>query len=288
MMSYASINKVSKRFGQHRALDGVSLEIPQGGVLGLIGPNGAGKTTLLKAMLGLSSFEGEIDILGRSPRRSRHELMQSVGYISDVGILPSWMRVDQIIQLSASVHPNFSELKAWEILEHTQIQQKQKIKTLSKGMITQLHLSLVLAMDVKLLILDEPTLGLDIVYRSQFYQQLLETFLDGTRTLVISTHQVEEIESLLTHLVFIEHGRLRLSETMDDVFERFSALDAPSASLATVRSLGPLSETPTLTGASFIFDSITADALEGLGERRRVGIAELFVGMMGPDLRSVS
>ncbi len=281
MTPLAKIQDVRKRYGQTWALDGVSFEVPQGAVLGLIGPNGAGKTTLLKAMLGLLRFEGDIDLLGRSPRRFRHELMRSVGYISDVGILPRWMRVDQLIRYSAAVHPNFSEQVARDILSKTEVSTKSLIKALSKGMMTQVHLALVMAMDVKLLILDEPTLGLDIVYRSRFYEQILQEFLTEDRSLVISTHQVEEIESLLTHLVLIDQGKVRLCEAMDRVYERFTAVDVAASELASARSLSPVSEKNALKGATFIFDGVEETQLQALGTCRRPGVAELFVSIMG-------
>ena len=280
MSNAISVQGLSKRFGEHQALDQVSFEVPKGAVVGLIGPNGAGKTTTLKALLGLSSFEGTVEVLGSSPRSARHRMMTSVGYISDVGILPRWLKVSDALKFTQAIHPQFDLEKAHAILAKTDIPLKQRVKALSKGMVTQLHLALVLAMDVQLLILDEPTLGLDIVYRSQFYQQILNEFLGEERTLLISTHQVEEIESLLTHLIFIEQGKIRLDAPMDDVYNRFKAVDVLTAQVTSARGLKPLSEQPQIEGACMIFDGASPETLADLGAVRRVGVAELFVAMM--------
>ena len=280
MSNAISVQSLSKRFGDHQALDRVSFEVPKGAVVGLIGPNGAGKTTALKAILGLSAFEGAVEVLGQSPRSAPHQMMTTVGYISDVGILPRWLKVSDALKFTQAIHPQFDLAKARGILAKTDIPLKQRVKALSKGMVTQLHLALVLAMDVQLLILDEPTLGLDIVYRSQFYQQILNEFLGEDRTLLISTHQVEEIESLLTHLIFIDQGKIRLDATLDDVYSRYRAVEVVKSQISAARGLKPLSEQAQIEGACMIFDGVSAESLADLGTTRRVGIAELFVAMM--------
>lgn len=285
-MNYVSVKGLSKRFTDQLVLDQIDFEIPRGSVVGLIGPNGAGKTTTLKAMLGLTDHEGSIDVLGFSPRSERHKMMQHLGFISDVGVLPRWMKVSELLDFTAGVHLNFDRGKADAILATTQIRSNATIKTLSKGMVTQLHLALVLAMDAKLLILDEPTLGLDIVYRSEFYQRILDDFLRQDQSLLISTHQVEEIEHLLTHLLFIDHGRICLNASMDDVFDRFLAVEVPSEQVDAAIKLEPISEQSGLGGSVMIFDGVSREHLEAIGLVRAVRVAELFVVMVQRDEKS--
>ncbi len=283
-MNYVSVKGLSKRFKDHLVLDQIDFEIPRGAVVGLIGPNGAGKTTTLKALLGLTGHEGAIDVLGFSPRSERHKMMHHLGFISDVGVLPRWMKVSEVLDFTAGVHLNFDRAKAETILATTQIRSNATVKALSKGMVTQLHLALVLAMNAKLLILDEPTLGLDIVYRSEFYQRILDDFLREDQSLLISTHQVEEIEHLLTHLLFIDRGKICLNASMDDVFERFLAVDVAKEQIDAAIKLEPISEQPGLGGTVMIFDGgFKRPLLEAIGPVRAVRVAELFVAMVKRD-----
>ncbi|MBT8146686.1 MAG: ABC transporter ATP-binding protein, partial [Gammaproteobacteria bacterium] len=221
MNTIVNASNLTKFYGDFKALDGVDLAIQSGAIAGLIGPNGAGKTTTLKALLGLCDFDGELTVAGRDPRIARHKLMEEVCFIADVGILPKWMKVRQALEYVEGVHPKFSRDRAERFLATTDIKSGSRIKALSKGMVTQLHLALVMAIDVQLLVLDEPTLGLDILYRKEFYDRLLNDYFDGDRTVIISTHQVEEIETLLTELVFIDRGQIVLDIAMSDIAARF-------------------------------------------------------------------
>src|SRR5210317_1211570 len=211
-----------KRYGATAALDNTSFSIEAGRIVGLIGPNGAGKTTALKAILGLTPFEGGLSVLGRDPRRERHELMQDVCFIADVAVLPRWIKVQQVLDMADGVHPKFNKGKAQQFLSRTDIPMTAKVKTLSKGMVTQLHLALVMAIDARLLVLDEPTIGLDIIYRKEFYSSLLNDYFDEERTILVTTHQVEEIQNVLTDLLFINRGRIVLDCSMDEVAERYT------------------------------------------------------------------
>lgn len=280
MNAVVSVQGLSKQYGSHVALNNLSFEIPQGSVVGIIGPNGAGKTTALKAMLGLTSFSGSLQVLGRDPGKGRHRIMQDVCYISDVGVLPRWLKVADALSYVEGVHKRFSRPRALELLAATKIKMNSQVKDLSKGMVTQLHLALVMSLDVKLLILDEPTLGLDIVYRKAFYDRLLTDFVDETRSLVISTHQVEEIESLLTHLVFLNDGQLVLASRIEDVNQRFITLQVAPDKLEQARQLGPISEQQLLGRWHLIFDSVSPEELAPLGETRLTPIADLFVALV--------
>lgn len=268
---------LTRRYGSTVALDGVDLEIPAGRIVGLIGPNGAGKTTALKAILGLGPFEGQLEVLGLDPRRQRAELMQQVSFIADVAVLPRWLRVRQVLDITAGLHPRFSREKAEHFLTQTEIKRDSKISALSKGMVTQLHLALVMAIDARLLVLDEPTLGLDIIYRKEFYSALLNDYFDGERTILLTTHQVEEIEHILTDLMFISHGRIVLSESMDALGEKFLELVTRPDRAEHARALQPISEHQGLGRHQFIFEGRTRDELAALGDIKVPGVADLFV-----------
>jgi len=268
---------LSKRYGSLQALDNVSFEIQQGRIVGLIGPNGAGKTTALKALLGLTSFDGSLEVLGRDPRRERPQVMQDVCFIADVAVLPKWLRVHQALTVVEGLHPKFDRSRAEAFLAGTTIRTESRIGQLSKGMVTQLHLALVMAIDARLLVLDEPTLGLDIIFRKDFYTTLLNDYFDDDRTILVTTHQVEEIEHILTDVMFIDRGRLVLDESMDSVAERFVELAVKPDHADAARRLGPLSEAEMFGRRVFMFENIPADKVRELGEVRTPGIADLFV-----------
>jgi ABC-2 type transport system ATP-binding protein len=272
-----------KSFGKTVALDGVDLIVPEGRILGLVGPNGAGKTTALNAILGLTSYAGELRVLGRDPFKQRHALMTEVCFISDVGILPRWLRVSQALDYVAGVHPRFDRAKAEAFLERTTIKRKSRVSELSKGMVTQLHLALVMAIDAKLLVLDEPTLGLDILFRKQFYDSLLNDYFDGKRTIVVTTHQVEEIQEVLTDVVFIDRGRIALSTSMAAFQERYVEAMIRPENAEAARALGPLHERQVFGRPIMLFDGADRARLAELGEVRTPGLADLFVAVMGPE-----
>jgi ABC-2 type transport system ATP-binding protein len=270
-----------KTFGTTVALDGVDLRVEEGRILGLIGPNGAGKTTALNAILGLTSFEGELKVLGRDPWNSREELMCDVSFIADVAVLPRWMRVSDLLDYVGGVHPRFDRAKAESFLARTTIKRTSKVRQLSKGMVAQLHLALVMAIDAKLLVLDEPTLGLDILYRKQFYDTLLNDYFDHSRTIIVTTHQVEEIQGVLTDLMFINHGRIALECSMDQFEARYVEVMVDADHLAAAQALKPI-HTRQLFGRSILlFDNADHEQLAALGEIRTPSIADLFVAVMG-------
>jgi ABC-2 type transport system ATP-binding protein len=271
---------ISKRYGKSTALNNVSLSINPGRIVGLIGPNGSGKTTLLKAILGLLSFEGQLTVLGLDPRKQRDSLMNEICFISDVAILPSWITAGQAIDFVEGVHPRFDRKKAERYLAATKINAKTKVKTMSKGMVVQLHLALIMAIDAKILVLDEPTLGLDILYRKQFYQQLLEDYFDAQKTIIVTTHQVEEVEHILTDLIFIRDGQITLTATLDELQNRFTEVLVPAANVDAARLLNPIDERQVFGKSLFIFDSIAKEQLQTLGEMRAPSIADLFVANM--------
>lgn len=271
---------LSKRYGRAVAVDGIDLDIAPGRIVGLIGPNGSGKTTTLKAILGLIDCEGELAVLGLDPRRQRDALMAQVCFIADVAVLPRWISVAQAVDYVAGVHPRFDRAKCESFLAQTRLIPKMKVRQMSKGMVAQLHLALVMAIDARLLVLDEPTLGLDILYRKQFYKDLLERYHDAEKTLLITTHQVEEIEHILTDLVFIRDGRLVLRATMDEVGERFTELLASGEHAEAARQLGPLDERSLFGRSVFLFDGQPRERLQALGEIRTPGVADLFVATM--------
>ncbi|PKM16601.1 MAG: multidrug ABC transporter ATP-binding protein [Gammaproteobacteria bacterium HGW-Gammaproteobacteria-1] len=280
MASVVNARNLRKRYKNTNAMDGVSFELPVGRIVGLIGPNGAGKTTALKAVLGLIQFEGELSVLGLDPRTQRDALMEQVCFIADVAVLPRWIRVSQAIDFVEGVHPRFDRAKCEAALAHTKIKRNSRVKELSKGMIVQLHLALVMAIDAKLLVLDEPTLGLDIVYRKQFYQNLLEQYFDDEKTILITTHQVEEIEHILTDLLFIRDGKISLSTSMDDMAERFVEVMVSAEHAEAARALKPIDERQVFGKAVMLFDGIPRAQLAGFGETRTPGIADLFVASM--------
>lgn len=270
-----------KRYGtQTLALDGASFSVGRGRIVGLMGPNGAGKTTALKAILGLTPFEGELDVLGRDPRRERDSLMQDVCFIADVAVLPKWLRVESALDYVAGVHPRFDRTKADAVLARTEIRRRSKVSELSKGMITQLHLALIMAIDAKLLVLDEPTLGLDLLYRRAFYEALLNDYFDHERTILVTTHQVEEVENLLTDVLFINHGRIVLDSSIDDLPNRFVQLIANNDSREAARGLGPLHERDVFGRPVFVFEGRDRADFAGLGEIRTPSVADLFVAKM--------
>jgi ABC-2 type transport system ATP-binding protein len=275
-----SARNLTKKYKGKAAVDNVSFDIPAGRIVGLIGPNGSGKTTTLKAALGLADFEGDLRVLGRDPRTERDELMQDVCFIADVAVLPRWITVQQAVDFTAGVHPRFDRAKAERYLSHTKLTPKMKVAHMSKGMIVQLHLALVMAIDAKLLVLDEPTLGLDIIYRKQFYHNLLEDYFDEGKTIVITTHQVEEIEHILTDLIFIREGKIALSATMDEVGDRFTEVMVPSDRAEAARSLKPIDERTVFGKSVMLFDGVPRTQLASFGETRNPGIADLFVATM--------
>ena len=270
-----------KAYKNKVALDGTSFGIEPGRIVGLIGPNGAGKTTVLKAILGLIPFEGDLRVLGRDPRTERDALMNDVCFIADVAVLPRWMRVKDAIDFVAGVHPRFNRAKCERFLANTQLQPKQRVREMSKGMIVQLHLALVMAIDARLLVLDEPTLGLDILYRKQFYQRLLEDYFDEQKTIIITTHQVEEIEHILTDVMFIRDGKIALDATMDQLGERFVEVLVNADQADAARSLNPIDERALPFGKTvMLFDGVSHSAVSGYGETRTPGLADLFVATM--------
>ncbi|MBB5206662.1 ABC transporter ATP-binding protein [Chiayiivirga flava] len=279
-MSAIVARNLSKKYGSKIALDSTNFSIDAGRIVGLIGPNGAGKTTALKAILGLADFDGELSVLGMDPRSQRDDLMKDVCFIADVAVLPRWIRVREAVDFVEGVHPRFSRAKAEALLAKTQLKPGQRVREMSKGMIVQLHLALVMAIDAKLLVLDEPTLGLDIIYRKQFYQHLLNDYFDQEKTIIVTTHQVEEIEHILTDLIFIQNGKIALSATMDEVAERFTEVMVPAERAAGARALNPLDERQVFGKSIFLFDNVPKAQLAALGETRPPNVADLFVATM--------
>ena len=277
MSSLVTARGVSKHFGQVRAVDDVSFDIEKGKILGLIGPNGAGKTTLLKAVLGLTDCDGDLSVMGFDPFRQRKALMREICFIADVAVLPRWIKVRQLLDYVEAVHPNFSRSRAEELLRQTKVQSGAKVKELSKGMVTQLHLAIIMSIDAKLLVLDEPTLGLDILFRKEFYANLLNDYFDEERTILITTHQVEEIENLLTDVMFINDGKILLDSTMDDLGEKYIELMASGENAQKARGLGPVSESEMFGKSVMLFEGVSREHLEGLGEIRIPSVADLFV-----------
>ncbi len=270
-----------KAFGKTVALEGIDLRVEEGRILGIIGPNGAGKTTALNAILGLTPYQGELHVLGRDPWRERDRLMRDVSFIADVAVLPRWIRVWQALDYVAGVHPRFDRAKAEGFLAKTTIRQTSRVRELSKGMVAQLHLALILAIDARLLVLDEPTLGLDILYRKQFYDSLLNDYFDRSRTIVVTTHQVEEIEQVLTDLMFMDRGRIVLHCSMEDFEARYLEVMVRPEQLDAARALKPLNERQGLGRSILLFDGIGRDRLSALGEVRNPSIADLFVAVIG-------
>jgi ABC-2 type transport system ATP-binding protein len=270
-----------KAFGKTTALDGVDLHVEEGRILGIIGPNGAGKTTALNAILGLTSYEGDLRVLGRDPWNERDQLMRDVCFIADVAVLPRWARVSQLLDYCAGVHPRFDRAKAEAFLAKTSIRLANKVRNLSKGMVTQLHLALVMAIDARLLVLDEPTLGLDILFRKQFFDSLLNDYFDRSRTILVATHQVEEIERVLTDLMFINRGRIVFHSSMDEFESRYLEVMVHPEKVPAARALKPMHERQVFGGSILLFDGVDRQKLAQLGEVRTPSIADLFVAVMG-------
>src|SRR5213595_2201972 len=282
-MAVIEAYKLRRVFGTTVALDNVDLRVEEGRILGLIGPNGAGKTTALNAILGLTSYEGELKVLGRDPWSAREELMRDVSFIADVAVLPRWIRVSQLLEYVAGVHPRFDRAKAERFLSKTTIKRTSKVRQLSKGMVAQLHLALVMAIDAKLLVLDEPTLGLDILYRKQFYDSLLNDYFDHSRTIVVTTHQVEEVQDVLTDIMFIKRGRIVLQCTMEEFESRYVEVMEHPDHLAGARSLKPIYERAVFGRSVMLFDGANREQVAALGEVRRPSIADLFVAVMSRE-----
>jgi ABC-2 type transport system ATP-binding protein len=274
-----------KDYGTTVALDGVDVRVEEGRILGLIGPNGAGKTTLLNAVLGLTPCEGSLRVLGRDPWNERDQLMRDVCFIADVAVLPRWLRVSDALDYVAGVHPRFDRTRAEALLARTAIPKATRIGKLSKGMVTQLHLALVMAIDARLLVLDEPTLGLDILFRKQFYDTLLNDYFDHNRTIVVTTHQVEEIQDVLTDVMFIDRGRIVLGSTMEEFEARYAEVMVPAENAAAARELKPLHERQVFGRSVFLFDRAERERLAALGEVRTPSLADLFVAVMGGEPR---
>jgi len=272
---------VRKSFGHTVALDGIDLTIGEGRILGLVGPNGAGKTTFLHAMLGLTPYEGTLRVLGHDPRTERHRLMRDATFIADVSILPRWMRVSQALDYMEGVHPRFNRSKAEEFLARSGVSRESTIRGLSKGVVTQLHLSLIMAIDARLLALDEPTLGLDLHQRKQFYETLLTDYFDETRTIVLATHQVEEIENVATDIAFIHHGRLIVACSMEEFASRYVELMPRPGRIAAARALAPIHERQAFGRSVLLFERVDRDQLAALGDARTPSIADVFVAMTG-------
>jgi ABC-2 type transport system ATP-binding protein len=280
-MACIEAHGLRKAFGNKIALDGIDLRVEEGRILGIIGPNGAGKTTALNAILGLAPFQGQLKVLGRDPWTERDQLMSEVSFIADVAVLPRWLKVSQALDYVAGVHPRFDRAKAESFLARTTISLASKVRELSKGMVAQLHLALVMAIDAKLLVLDEPTLGLDILYRKQFYDSLLNDYFDRSRTILLTTHQVEEIEHVLTDVMFIHRGRIVFNSSMEDLESRYLEVTVRPEQAAAARALKPIHEREVLGRSILLFDHVDRQQLATLGEVRTVGLADLFVAVIG-------
>lgn len=271
---------LAKRFGNFTALKGATFTIPLGRIVGVIGANGAGKTTMLNAVLGLSSYEGELKVLGHDPSKERPALMQDICFISDVATLPKWMKVVEVLDFVESVHPKFDRAKAMNFLSRTKVPLERKVRALSKGMTVQLHLAVVMSIDAKLLVLDEPTLGLDIMFRKQFYQSLLEEYFDEERTVIITTHQVEEVEHILSDVMFIRDGEIVLEAEMDELTQQFIEVLVAPGKEAEAMALKPISKGTTFGKSTCVYKNIDRETLAKLGETRRLGLADIFVATM--------
>jgi ABC-2 type transport system ATP-binding protein len=279
-MAYIEARGLRKAFGTNIALDGIDLRVEEGRILGLIGPNGAGKTTALNAILGLTPYKGELRVLGRDPWTERDQLMRDVCFISDVAVMPRWIKVSQALDYVAGVHPRFDRAKAESFLAKTTIRHASRVWELSKGMVTQLHLALVMAIDARLLVLDEPTLGLDLLYRKQFYDSLLNDYFDRSRTIVVATHQVEEVQHVLTDLMFINRGRIVFECSMEELESRYLEVTVHPEKVATARALKPMHERQAIGRSILLFDGGDRTQLATLGDVRTTSIADLFVAVM--------
>ena len=280
-MAYIEARGLRKVYGSTVALDSIDFQVEEGRILGLIGPNGAGKSTALNAILGLAPYQGELKVLGRDPWTERDLLVRDVSFIADVAVLPRWIRVSQLIEYVAGVHPRFDRAKAEAFLARTTIKRTSRVRELSKGMVAQLHLALVMAIDAKLLVLDEPTLGLDILYRKQFYDSLLNDYFDRNRTIVVTTHQVEEIQDVLTDLMFIDRGRIVFAASMEDIERRYAEVMVNPEHTGAARALRPVHERQIFGRSILLFDGADRQQLAALGDVRTPSIADLFVALMG-------
>ncbi len=287
MKNVVEAQRISKKYGNFTALDDVSFSIQPGAIVGLIGPNGAGKTTALKVLLGLTQFNGHLSVLGGDPRKGRHKVMERVCFIADVGLLPRWLKVANALEYVAGVHPKFNRQRAEAMLAATNIPMNKRVKQLSKGMVTQLHLALVMAIDVELLVLDEPTLGLDILYRKSFYQHLLNDYTDNQTSIIISTHQVEEIESLLSHLLFIDKGKIVLDCAMEEIASTYREVLVPRDNWTRAEALAPIYSRDLLGKKAMIFEQVALPQLASLGDISIPSVADLFVAKMhtGGDIK---
>ena len=283
MATLIKTGALSKRYGDKAAIDGVSINIEPGSITGLIGPNGAGKTTFLRALLGLNSCDGSLEVMGLDPRTQRTELQERVCFIADTAVLPTWMKVDQVLGYVEGVHPRFSREQAEDLLSRTEVKLDSRVKQLSKGMTVQLHLAIVMSIDAKLLILDEPTLGLDILFRKQFFEQLLNDYYDDERTILISTHQVEEVENILTDAIFMRSGKVVLHESMEALSERFCEVHVVGGAVAQAMEHNPISERSILGGKAMIFEDADRDALQSLGQLNTPSISDLFIAKMSGE-----
>jgi ABC-2 type transport system ATP-binding protein len=279
-MAYIEARGLRKTYGTTVALDDLDMRVEEGRIVGLIGPNGAGKTTALNAIVGLTPYEGHLNVLGRNPWTERDRLMRDVCFIADVAVMPRWIRVSQALEYVAGVHPRFDRAKAETFLAKTTIRPTSKVRELSKGMVTQLHLAVVMAIDARLLVLDEPTLGLDILYRKQFYDSLLNDYFERSRTVVVATHQVEEIEHVLTDLMFIDRGRIVFSRSMDEVEAQYREVLVHPDKIATARALNPIYERQGIGRSVLLFEAVDRQQLTALGDVRTPSIADLFVAVM--------
>lgn len=283
MSALISITDLNKSYGSKKVLSGVNLSLKAGQIVGLVGPNGAGKTTCLQAVLGLTDYEGDISVLGHHPRKDRVVMLKDVAYIADVAILPKWLKVSQALSYMNDIHENFDLEKAQAFLAKTNIANNDKVKALSKGMVAQLHLALILAIDAKVLILDEPTLGLDILTRRQFYTHLLEDFYTEDKCIVVTTHQIEEIEHILTDVAFIQHGKIVLAQSTDDIKERFKLVSVTNEQVPQADKLQPLFKNSMMGLTTMLFDSQDKETLQGLGKVTVPSLADVFVGVMNKE-----
>ena len=277
MTALVTARDVSKHYGDVKAVDHVSFEIQPGRIMGLIGPNGAGKTTLLKALLGLTECDGDLSVLGLDPFRQRKEMMRDICFVADVAVLPRWIRVNQLLDFIEHTHTNFSRRRAEELLAKTKVPAKAKVRELSKGMVTQLHLSIIIAIDARFLVLDEPTLGLDIIFRKEFYSNILNDYFDGEKTILVTTHQVEEIENILTDIMFINDGKILLDQSMEQLPETFAELAASGENAEKARLFKPIFERESFGKKIMTFEGVPREELKKLGEVRTPGVADLFV-----------
>ncbi|WDE06175.1 ABC transporter ATP-binding protein [Thalassomonas viridans] len=283
MTELITLSGLSKSYKDKKVLSDIKLSVHAGQILGLVGPNGAGKTTCLQAILGLTECDGQLDVLGYNPRKQRHQMLNDVAYIADVAVLPKWLQVEQALTYMAGIHQNFNREKAEAFLAKTNIDLKVKVKTLSKGMVTQLHLALVLAIDAKVLILDEPTLGLDLLTRRQFYRHLLEDFYTEDKCIIVTTHQIEEVEHILSNVAFIREGKILLSADVEEVRRRYRLLAVPDEHLEQAKTLKPLFSNPLMGLTSMLFEHNSREELTRLGNISTPSLADIFVGLMNKE-----